>query len=73
MICKLSGRDNTLATVHAKMKVMAGRNFLGSAIARMEWMSGPVLAGPLRRVEARTDDGGPRDRFAPCGHGQGWH
>lgn len=41
MICKLSGRDNTLATVHAKMKVMAGRNFLGSAIARKEWMSRP--------------------------------
>lgn len=42
MICKLSGRDNTLATVHAKMKGMAGRNFLGSAIANegCGWRSG---------------------------------
>lgn len=73
MICKLSGRDITLAAVHAKMKVIAGRNFLGSAIARKEWMSGRVLAGPLRRVEARADDQGPRDRFAPCGFGQVRH
>lgn len=65
MICKLSGRDNTLATVHAKMKGMAGRNFLGSAIATKEWRSGPVLAGPLRKIEARADDRGSKDRFAP--------
>lgn len=69
MICKLSGRDNTLATVHAKMKGMAGRNFLGSAIATKEWTkewrSSPVLAGPLRKIEAGADDRGSKDRFAP--------
>lgn len=34
---KLSGEDKTLSSIHAEVKVMRGRNFLGATVTRKEW------------------------------------